>query len=156
MPDWAYIRDLWRPVVEITILAVAIYYILIFVRGTRGWPVVIGFVVMLGLSFVSDLLQLKVLALFLQTFFAASGFAALVIFQPELRRMLAELGNLPLFNTAREQRENIEVIIQAMERMAEVRIGSIIAIQQTIQLQDVVESGIVVDCERSEERRVGK
>ena len=52
MPDWAYIRDLWRPLVEITILAVAIYYILIFVRGTRGWPVVIGFVVMLGLSFV--------------------------------------------------------------------------------------------------------
>ena len=151
MPDWAYIRDLWRPLVEITILAVAIYYILIFVRGTRGWPVVIGFVVMLGLSFVSDLLQLKVLALFLQTFFAASTFAAIVIFHPELRRMLAELGNLPLFNTAREQRENIEVIIQAMERMAEVRIGAIIAIQQTIQLQEVVESGIVVDCEATPE-----
>jgi diadenylate cyclase len=146
-----YIQELWRPVVEITILTIAIYYILIFVRGTRGWPVVIGFVVMLGLSFVSDLLKLQVLALFLQTFFAASAFAALVIFQPELRRMLAELGNLPLFNTAREQRENIEVIIQSVERMSEVRIGSIIAIQQTIQLQDVVESGIVVDCEATPE-----
>jgi diadenylate cyclase len=151
MFDWGYIRDLWRPLVEITILAIAIYYILIFVRGTRGWPVVIGFVVMLILSAISDMLQLKVLALFLQTFFAASAFAALVIFQPELRRMLAELGNLPLFNTAREQRENIEVIIQAMERMSEVRIGAIIAIQQTIQLQDVVESGIVVDCEATPE-----
>lgn len=151
MPDWAYIRDLWRPLVEITILAVALYYILIFVRGTRGWPVVIGFVVMLGIWFLSDLLELKVLTLFLQTFFAASAFAAIVIFQPELRRMLAELGNLPLFNTAREQRENIEVIIQAMERMAEVRIGAIIAIQQSIQLQDVVESGIVVDCEATPE-----
>jgi len=146
-----YIRDWWRAVVEITILTVAIYYILIFVRGTRGWPVVIGFVVMLGLSFVSDLLKLQVLALFLQTFFAASAFAALVIFQPELRRMLAELGNLPLFNTAREQRENIEVIIQSVERMSEVRIGAIIAIQQSIQLQDVVESGIVVDCEATPE-----
>lgn len=151
MIDWEFIQGLWRPIVEITILTVAIYYILIFVRGTRGWPVVIGFVVMLGLAFVSDLLKLQVLALFLQTFFAASAFAALVIFQPELRRMLAELGNLPLFNTAREQRENIEVIIQAMERMSEVRIGAIIAIQQTIQLQDVVESGIVVDCEATPE-----
>lgn len=149
--DWGYIRDLWRPLVEITIMTIAIYYILIFVRGTRGWPVVIGFVVMLGLSFISDMLQLKVLTLFLQTFFAASAFAALVIFQPELRRMLAELGNLPLFNTAREQRENIEVIIQAVERMAEVRIGAIIAMQQTIQLQDIVESGIVVDCEATPE-----
>ena len=84
-----YIERLWRPVVEITILTIAIYYILIFVRGTRGWPVVIGFVLMLVLSFVSDLLKLQVLTHFLQTFFAASAFAALVIFQPELRRMLA-------------------------------------------------------------------
>src|SRR5690606_397067 len=109
------------------------------------WPVVIGFAVMLVLAFVADQLNLEVLTLLLQTFFAASAFAALVIFQPELRRMLAELGNLPLFNTAREQRENIEVIIQAAERMAEARIGAIMAIQQSIQLQDVVESGIVVD-----------
>ena len=147
----AYMQQWWRPLVEIVILAIAIYYILMFVRGTRGWPVVIGFVVMLALSFISDLLKLQVLALFLQTFFAASAFAALVIFQPELRRMLGELGNMPLFSTAREQRENIEVIIQSMERMSEVRIGAIIAIQQSIQLQEVVESGIVVDCEATPE-----
>jgi diadenylate cyclase len=152
--NWEYIKVLagwWRPLVEVSILTIAIYYILIFVRGTRGWPVVIGFAVMLALSFVSDILKLKVLALLLQTFFAASAFAALVIFQPELRRMLAELGNLPLFNQGREQRENIEVVIQAAERMAEARIGAIMAIQQTIQLQDVVESGIVVDCEATPE-----
>jgi diadenylate cyclase len=151
MNPWLYIQVWWRPLVEITVLATAIYYILIFVRGTRGWPVVIGFVVMTGLAFFSQILKLEVLAFLLQTFFAASAFAALVIFQPELRRMLAELGNLPLFNTAREQRENIEVIIQAVERMSEVRIGSIIAVQQSIQLQDVVESGIVVDCEATPE-----
>src|SRR4051812_39163589 len=146
-----YIKVLWRPLVEISILTVAIYYILIFVRGTRGWPVVIGFAVMLGLSFVSDFLKLQVLTLFFQTFFAASAFAALVIFQPELRRMLGEVGNLPVFNQGREQRENIEVIIQAAERMSEARIGSLMAIQQSIQLQDVVESGIVVDCEATPE-----
>jgi diadenylate cyclase len=147
----SYIQVWWRPLVEITVLTIVIYYILIFVRGTRGWPIVIGFVVMTGLAFLSQLLKLEVLAMLLQTFFAASAFAAVVIFQPELRRMLAELGNLPLFNTAREQRENIEVIIQAVERMAEVRIGAIIAIQQSIQLQEVVESGIVVDCEATPE-----
>jgi diadenylate cyclase len=146
-----YIEALWGPVVEITILTIAIYYILIFVRGTRGWPVVIGFLVMLFLAFLSNVLKLEVLALLLQTFFAASAFAALVIFQPELRRMLAELGNLPLFNTGREQREIIEVIIQAAERLSEARIGALIAIQQSIQLQDVVESGIVVDCEATPE-----
>ena len=61
-----YVKILWRPLVEIAILTIAIYYILIFVRGTRGWPVVIGFFVMLGLSFLSNLLQLEVLSLLLK------------------------------------------------------------------------------------------
>ena len=65
--------------------------------------------------------------------------------------MLAELGNLPLFATAHEQRENIEVIIQTVERLADVRIGALIAIEQSIQLQEAVESGIPVDCEATPE-----
>jgi diadenylate cyclase len=65
--------------------------------------------------------------------------------------MLSELGNLRLFYTAREQRENIEVIIQTVERLSEVRIGALIALEQSIQLQEVVESGIVVDCEATPE-----
>src|SRR5208337_2074595 len=77
--------------------------------------------------------------------------AVLVIFQPELRRMLAELGNLPLFATVHEQRENIEVIIQTVERLADVRIGALIAIEQSIQLQEATESGLLVDCEATPE-----
>ena len=65
--------------------------------------------------------------------------------------MLGELGNLPLFATAHEQRENIEIIIQTVERLAEVRIGALIAIEQTIDLQSAVESGIPVDCEATPE-----
>src|SRR4029077_11849915 len=86
-----------------------------------------------------------------RTFFAFSAVAVLVIFQPEFRRMLAELGNLPLFNAAREERENIEVIIKTVERLSDVRIGMLVAIEQSIQLQEVVESGIVVDCEATPE-----
>lgn len=65
--------------------------------------------------------------------------------------MLSELGNLRVFYTAREQRENIEVIVQTVERLSEVRIGTLIAIEQSIQLQEVVESGLVVDCEATPE-----
>jgi diadenylate cyclase len=61
------------------------------------------------------------------------------------------LGNLPLFATAHEQRENIEVVVQACERLADVRIGALIAIEQSIQLQEAVESGILVDCEATPE-----
>ena len=47
MPDQIHIQDLWRPALEILILAVLIYYAFRFLRGTRGWPVVIGFVIVL-------------------------------------------------------------------------------------------------------------
>ncbi|HVY70960.1 MAG TPA: TIGR00159 family protein, partial [Verrucomicrobiae bacterium] len=138
-----FLQNVWRPVVEICILAVGIYHVFRFVRGTRGAPVVTGFLVLfLTLAIVTSLLDLKVLRWLLGTFSAFFSVAALVIFQPELRRILAELGNQPFFNTAREQRENIEVIVQTAERLSEVRIGALIAIEQSIQLQEAVESGI--------------
>src|SRR5271166_4156084 len=152
MPDPIHIQDLWRPALEILILAVLIYFVFKFVRGTRGWPVVIGFVVvLLALALVTTLLKLQVLRWLLGTFSAFFAIAVVVIFQPELRRMLAELGNLPLFATASEQRESIEVIIQTVERLADVKIGALIAIEQSIQLQEAVESGIRVDCDATSE-----
>jgi len=142
----------WRPTMEILILGVGIYYIFKFVRGTRGAPVVYGFVfLILTLSIVAGVLQLDVLKWLLRSFVAFAAVAVLIIFQPELRRILAELGTHPLFNVTREQRENIEVIIQTVERLSSVRIGALIALEKTIRLQDVVEVGIPVDCEATPE-----
>jgi diadenylate cyclase len=152
MTDPIHIQDLWRPALEILILAVLIYFVFKFLRGTRGWPVVIGFVVvLLALALVTTLLKLQVLRWLLGTFSAFFAIAVLVIFQPELRRMLAELGNLPLFATASEQRESIEVIIQTVERLADVKIGALIAIEQSIQLQEAVESSLPVNCDATPE-----
>jgi diadenylate cyclase len=151
---WEIVKTVWRPgsVLEILILAVIVYYAFRFVRGTRGAPVVTGFlVVLLSLVLMSFLLKLRVLQYLLGGFSAFFVLAVLVIFQPELRRMLAELGNLPLFATAHEQRESIEVIIQTVERLSEVRIGTLIAVEQSIQLQKAVESGLPVDCEATPE-----
>ncbi len=146
------VHDGWRPVLEIAILAVGIYYSFKFVRGTRGAPVVYGFILLvLGLTVVAFLLHLEVLSWLLRSFVAFAAVAVLIIFQPELRRILAELGTHPLFATSHEQRENIEVIIQTVERLAEVRIGALIAIEQSINLQEATESGLLVDCEATPE-----
>src|SRR5437867_736107 len=143
---------MWRPVLEILILTVGIYYAFRFVRGTRGAPVVTGFlVVLLAFVMVSFLLKLEVLKYLLAGFTVWFVVAVLVIFQPELRRMLAELGNLPVLSSAHEQRENIEVIVQTVERLADVRIGALMAIERSIQLQEAVESGIMVDCQATPE-----
>jgi diadenylate cyclase len=150
---WVYFEtNGWRHLLEIFILAVLIYYIFRFVRGTRGWPVVIGFVVvLLALALTTTLLKLEVLRWLLGSASLFIVIGAIVIFQPELRRMLAELGNLPLFANVSEQRESIEVVIQTCERLADVKIGALIAIEQSIQLQEAVESGIKVDCDATPE-----
>jgi len=142
-----YAQAIWGPALEITILTVAIYYVLSFVRGTRGFSILIGFLsILLVMAFVTSFFELAVLHWLLGTFSTFVAVAVLVIFQPELRRLLAQVGNLPIFQTSHEQRENIEVIIQTVERLSDVRIGALIAIEQNIQLQESVESGIPVHC----------
>ena len=149
---WQLIQNVWRPALEIFILAVAIYLATRFVRGTRGWPVVIGFtILLLATTLMAALLRLEVLSWLLGNASFVLILGAVIIFQPEIRRLLGELGNLPLFSTVREQRENIEVVVGTCERLAEVRIGALIAIEQSIQLYEAVESGIVIDCEATPE-----
>jgi diadenylate cyclase len=143
----SFLQDIWRPVVEILLLAVGIYYVFTFVKGTRGASIVTGFLaIVLTLSFITAWLDLTVLRWLLGSITTFFVVAVLVIFQPEIRRMLAQLGNLEVFGNVHEQRENIEVIIQTVERLADVRIGALIAIEQTNPLRDMVESGVPVDC----------
>jgi len=142
---WA--SPLWRAALEILILAVGIYYAASFVRGTRGAAIFSGILVlMLSLGLLSNLLELHVLGWILRIFSSAFAVSVIVIFQPEIRQLLAQIGSLQLFYSSHEQRENIEVIVQTVERLADVRIGALIAVEQSIQLHDAAESGIPVDC----------
>jgi diadenylate cyclase len=142
-----FLHGVWRPALEIFLLAIGIYYVFTFVRGTRGASIVTGFLaIVLTLSLVTALLELTVLRWLLGSITTFFVVAVLVIFQPEIRRMLAQVGNLEVFGNVHEQRENIEIIIQTAERLSEVRIGALIAIEQTHQLHDMVESGVPVDC----------
>jgi len=147
---WQQLISGWRPAVEIFILAVAIYYALMFVRGTRGWPVVIGFGAVVLLTFVTTALGLEVLSHLLRTFFGFSVVVLLIIFQPEVRRLLAKVGNQRLFSMTQE-RQSIEVVVETVERLADVRIGALIAMQRSINLEDAVESGVRVDCQATPE-----
>jgi diadenylate cyclase len=141
------LKEVWRPALEIFLLTVGIYYVASFVRGTRGAAIFTGtLVLLLTLGLISSVLKLQVLRWLLSIFSPFFAVSVIVIFQPEIRRMLAQLGSLQIFYSAHEQRENIEVIVQTVERLADVRIGALIAIEQSIQLHEAAESGIPVDC----------
>ncbi|HEY3854254.1 MAG TPA: diadenylate cyclase CdaA [Verrucomicrobiae bacterium] len=148
MPEFLHLISAgWRPALEIAILSVGIYFSFNFVRGTRGAPVVYGFMLLvLSLTVVAFLLRLEVLSWLLRSFVAFAAVAVLIIFQPELRRILAELGTHPFLSSSHEQRENIEVVVKTAEHLAGVRIGALIAIEQSINLQEATGSGLLVDC----------
>lgn len=145
----------WRPMLEIVVLWIGMYQFYRLLRGTRGWAVVLGltgvFILFLGLVVMANMFNLTVLSAVIQYLLFLMPFVALIIFQPELRRILAEIGNQPMFNTARQERENIEVLVRAMERLSKMRIGALVAVEQGIQLREAVESGVEINCDASPE-----
>lgn len=161
VPDWLLnIRDWWmlnwlwviRAMVEIGVLAVVIYYAFQYLKRTRGWPVVAGFLSLLALTLVTELLKLQVLSWLLTAVFTFLVLAILIIFQPELRRLLAGLGSLPIFNAGQEQeQENIGMVIDVTRRLARDHIGALIVIERAVDVHHDVHSSVEMDSQASTE-----
>ena len=134
--EWLKLDWLWilRALVEISALAVGIYYIFTFLQRSRGWPVVLGFLILIGITTLIALLELQVLRWLLQQLFLFTTVAILIIFQPELRRLLAELGNLPIFSSDEDSPLDVDAVVQATDQLARQRTGGIIAIERAVDI----------------------
>ena len=145
--EWLKLDWLWilRALVEISALAVGIYYIFTFLQRSRGWPVVLGFLILIGITTLIALLELQVLRWLLQQLFLFTTVAILIIFQPELRRLLAELGNLPIFSSDEDSPLDVDAVVQATDQLAQQRTGGIIAIERAVDIHQETGSGVLVD-----------
>lgn len=149
---WEVIRENWTAPIEIIILAVAIYYIYSYLRGTRGARILIGLaLIVLTLTLISTVLNLVVISWLLRSFSLFFIVALVVIFQPELRRALTELGSHRLFGSAFENRETIEEITDTVFELAGKGFGALIAIEREINLGSIAETGVAIDCAYSKE-----
>jgi diadenylate cyclase len=146
--DWVKLDWLWiiRAMVEISALAVGIYYMFTYLQRSRGWPVVLGFLLLIGITSLFAALKLEVLGWLLQQLFLFTVVAILIIFQPELRRLLAVLGNLPLFATNQDSPLDVEAVVQATDRLSRKKVGSIMAIEQSVDIHQETQSGVLIDC----------
>ena len=96
---FAFLKEEWTSGVEIAILAAVIYYIYSYLKGTHGARILIGLaLIFLTLTFVSQLLNLEVIGWLLRSISVFLAIALVVIFQPELRRALTELGSHRFFS----------------------------------------------------------
>src|SRR6516165_1657613 len=95
----------WNAAIEILFLAAAIYYGYLYFRGTRGAKVLTGLAVLfIFLTLISQILNLTVISWLLRSLTAFLAIALVVIFQPELRRALAELGAANSFHLRRKRK----------------------------------------------------
>lgn len=149
---FSFITDTARSLIEILILTAGIYSMWKLFRGTRGARVLAGFVFILAiLSLVSVALQLTVLEKLLSFSPPFLIIALVIIFQPELRRMFAEVGSRPLLGGHREQTEVIEVVIRALEQMQQDGHGALIAFEREITYEPARETGTPIDAKVSDD-----
>ena len=121
----------WRSAVEILLLTVGIYYGYLYFRGTRGAKVLTGLaIVFLTLTLISQLLNLVVIGWIIRSFSVFLAIALVVIFQPELRRGLAELGGHPIFSLTSEKRETVHDLVEAVTQLASKQFGALIALER--------------------------
>lgn len=138
---------------DIAIVSYITYKILEFIRETRAQQLVRGIVVILAVFFVSDLLDLYVLNFLLTNLFTIGIVAIVVLFQPELRRGLEQVGRKNLVaNTFRnidksKAMETVDNIVAAVEDFSSTRTGALIAIERDTMLTDIIETGVPVDAE---------
>jgi len=146
-----FILNLWKPIVEVVILSFIIYRVLIFIQGTRTVQVVIGLVMLMLIAALSRFFGLASIDWVLSNVFAIGVIAFFIIFQPELRRALARLGQNAAFRTFVKKGGLLDEIVKACELLSKSRIGALIAIERDIGLRNYVESGIIIDAKVSSE-----
>ncbi|MDA8170083.1 MAG: diadenylate cyclase CdaA [Nitrospiraceae bacterium] len=138
---------------DIALVAIVLYRLLLIVKGTKAAQMLIGLVVLLAASIVARFLNLLTLDWLLQGFWSYIVIALIVIFQPEIRRALAKMGEtsfLQSFATA-EELKSIEEIVRAAVSLANRKIGALIVLERETELRDFIEIGVPLDARVSRE-----
>lgn len=143
----------WRDAVEILILAVIVYCLYRYFKGTRAARILTGLaLVVIVLTLISGFLDLQVISWLLKGVSLFLALGLVVIFQPELRRGLAELGSHRFFTfSAAQRREMADDLVEISSRLSKKRYGALIAIERGITLKPFLETGVQLDCRLSPE-----
>lgn len=143
-------------ILDLIIVIYIIVKILKLAKKSRAIQLIKGIVFFILITWISGLLNLNIVHSVLTAFLPSGVIALVVIFQPELRRALEQLGTNKLTNffgmeksLEARTRENIYKIVIAVEEMAKTKTGALIVIQRDISLSDIVATGIEMDSEIS-------
>lgn len=153
-----FVRPDWRNIIDVIILTVLIYNFLKLVRHTRASSLVKGIIFILVLALLSDVFEIHALNWVLQQIISVGVVVLVIVFQPELRRMLEQLGRSKIarqvFGSPKKHRNaqmelHVSEIVKALNDMSRKKIGALIVLERSTKLGDIIESGTTVDAEIS-------
>lgn len=147
----------WMDIIEILLIAVFVYQFMLWIRNTRAYSLLKGILIVVLFIFIAYFLQMNTI---LWLVYNAGGYAitaVLIIFQPELRKALEELGHKKIvssiipFDNNRNENEGrysdrtVNEIVRATFEMAEVKTGALIVIEEETVLNEFIRTGIGLD-----------
>ena len=152
---WEVFRRYATDILDIALVSVVFYYLIVLLRGTKAVQLLKGYLIIVAVWLVSSFLHLRALQWLMSQAFSLGVFAILIIFQPELRRALEELGSGRLLQPAREgarrAEEHIaETLASAASYMAKRRIGALIALEGHVSLKSYADTGTAIGARLSE------
>ncbi|MCM3571064.1 diadenylate cyclase CdaA [Neobacillus mesonae] len=153
--DWT-IWNYLSSIVDILLVWYVIYKLINIIRGTKAVQLLKGILVILIVRVLSDFFGLTTLSWMMQQVITYGFLAIIIIFQPELRRALEQLGRGKFFSRSsgpvdEGQERTVEAILKASDYMAKRRIGALISIERETGMSDYIETGISLNSHISSE-----
>jgi TIGR00159 family protein len=146
-------------IIEIIIIAFAVYHIVIWIKDTRAWVLMKGIIVLFLVWIIAMILGMNVLLWIFQNAMVIGITAIVIIFQPEFRNALEQLGrksfsSISPFEDSKNKTErysdrSIQGIVKAVYEMAKVKTGALIVVEREIQCREFERTGIPIDAEIS-------
>ena len=154
--SWDALNITKTDVAEIIILSFIIYQIMNWIKSTRAWNLLKGFSVVLVLLAVAAFFHMSTILWIAENFFSLGITAVIIVFQPELRRALEQLGEKNIltsivpFDSSRKEEEGmtdrtVSELIRACFEMGKARTGALIVMELSVSLQEYDRTGISVD-----------
>lgn len=138
----------WWDLLDIGIVSLLIYELLVFIRGTRAIQMGLSAISLIVLFYLSEYLGLETVNWLIRNMVTYVVFAAIVLFQADIRRALAHFGRAPFFRYLQQQQnadETLEELIVTTQMLSAKRVGALIVIERQIGMRNYVEGGIPVE-----------
>ena len=143
----------WQDFLDILLVALILYRVLLIIKGTKAAQMLIGLGVLFIALLFSEYLGLYTIDWIIQSLWAQIVLALIILFQPEIRKTLAQMGEARFFSTftSAEELRSIEEIVKASVALANRKMGALIVIEKETNLNDFIEMGSQLDAKVSRE-----